>query len=74
MTIYGKPPEVEQAYVNYVTEVYVNDDSTSTTPTSVNMLLSGLQPYREKPSKDRAKRLATSDLPFDKDVHESMIS
>ena len=40
----GKAPEVEQAYANYVTDVSYVNDSTSTTPASVNMLLTGLQP------------------------------
>ena len=65
-------PDVEQAYANYVTDVsYDMDDSTRTTPTSVSKLVSGLQPYREKPSKDRTKCFATGNLPFDRDIPES---
>lgn len=47
------------------------NDNTSTTTASVSTLLTGLQPYREKPSKDRSKRFATGNLPFDKDIPES---
>lgn len=38
---------------------------------SFNMLLTGLQPYREKPSKDRAKRFVTAKLLFDKETPNS---
>ena len=38
---------------------------------SVNTLLKGMQPYREKPSKDRSRCFATGDLPFNSDTPES---
>ena len=37
----------------------------------VNTLLKGMQPYREKPSKDRSRRFATGDLKFDSNTPES---
>lgn len=37
----------------------------------MNTLLKGIQPYHEKPSKDRSKRFATSDLPFNNEIPES---
>ena len=62
--------DIEQAYANYVTDGLATlDDDPSTN--SVNSLLKGIQPYREKPSKDRSKRFATNDLPFDSDTPES---
>ena len=62
--------DIEQAYANYVTDGLVTlDDDPSIN--SVNTLLKGIQPYREKPSKDRSKRFAAGNLPFDTEVLES---
>ena len=62
--------DIEQAYANYVMDgvVTFGDDPDTI---SVNTLLKGMQPYREKPSKDRSRRFATGDLPFDSDTPES---
>ena len=62
--------DIEQAYANYVTDGLVTLDEDPST-NSVNTLLKGIQPYREKPSKDRSKRFAAGDLPFDAKIPES---
>ena len=62
--------DIEQAYANYVMDgvVTIGDDPDTK---SVNTLLKGMQPYREKPSKDRSRRFATGDLKFDSNTPES---
>ena len=64
--------DIEQAYANYVTDGLITLEGTGNpTTNSMNTLLKGIQPYREKPSKDRSKRFATSDLPFNNEIPES---
>ena len=70
-SVHSMPADIEQAYGNFVTDVSLDsDDNSSITCTTkeVSKLLTGMQPFRERPSKDRWKRFATGDLPFDKQI------
>jgi len=57
-------PDTESAYANFITDICtVNDESLS--EKNIRSILKGLQPYRERPSKDRSKRFAAGEIPFD---------
>ena len=62
--------DIAEAYANFITDVAVteSDDVLPPSPKRVQMCLKDLQPYREKPSKDRSKRFAVGDLPLTSEI------
>ena len=63
--------DIEEAYyANYVTDGVITLDDNPTT-NSVKSFLKSMQPYREKPSKDRSKRFAAGNLPLDTESPET---
>ena len=68
-------PDIAEAYANFLTDVTVMecDDITSPSSKQVNTFLKDLQPYREKPSKDRSRRFAAGDLPLNSEAEHHMI-
>ena len=56
-------PETGSAYANLLTDVSFESDELVSAK-DITSVLKGLQPYREKPSKDRSKRFAAGEIPF----------
>lgn len=54
-------PEIDSAYANLLTDLTIEDETQCS-----SSVLKGLQPFRERPSKDRSRRFAAGELPFDK--------
>ena len=64
--------DTDEAYANLITDLSPITNPESPVPTNkkttvVQSLLKGMQPYREKPSKDRSRRFAAGQIPFDKE-------
>ena len=59
------PPQVAQAYTNYLNDILPEADTSACSSTISNTHIKCLQPHRERPSKDRSKRFAAGDLPLD---------
>ena len=57
-------PEVDAAYANLLTDLSTENESLIAR--NIHSVLKGLQPYRERPSKDRSRRFAAGEIPFNK--------
>lgn len=66
----SEEPELASAFANLLTDLTVSDDDQLVSKRNVRKVLKGLQPYREKPSKDRAKRFAAGELPLNSPISE----
>ena len=62
-------PELASVYANLLTDLVLNNDEPILRK-NIRSVLKGLQPYREKPSKDRSKRFAAGDIPFNSTISE----
>ena len=60
-------PDTDSAYANFITDICAEDDQLVSRK-NIRSILKGLQPYRERPSKDRSRRFIAGDLPFDQSV------
>ena len=66
--------DTDEAFANLLTDIEVVSTGTDSTTPFTNQekakllpsLIKGMQPYRERPSKDRSKRFAAGELPLDK--------
>ena len=63
--------DIAEAYANLIADVTVTEsdpessaDSSPPSPKRIRSLIKGMQPYRERPSKDRSRRFAAGQLPF----------
>ena len=60
-------PDTDSAHANFITDICAEDDQ-PVSRKNIRSILKGLQPYRERPSKDRSRRFIAGDLPFDQSV------
>jgi len=54
-------PDTDSAYANFLTDMSTENDEVLSE--NIRSVLKGLQPYRERPSKDRSKRFAAGIMP-----------
>ena len=64
---------IADAYANLLTDTSLDEiqDECTVSAKQVQSMLKDLQPYREKPSKDRSKRFAAGELPLNAEVDTS---
>ena len=65
--------QIAEAYANLLTDTSLDEIQNECTVSAkqVQSMLKDLQPYREKPSKDRSKRFAAGELPLNAEVDTS---
>ena len=60
-------PYTDSAYANYITDICAEDDQ-PVSRKNIRSIPKGLQPYRERPSKDPSRMFIAGGLPFDQCV------
>ncbi len=71
---YNVLPETNSAYANLITDIST-DDAEVLLEKKIRSVLKGLQPYRERPSKDRSTRFAAGQLAFNQTPsHENNVA